>query len=171
MSGRAMESHFFVLEEVQMDQEAIVNQIKALIEPHLANRQVELVELTCHPSGGRVLLRCLVDTARGITLEELSSLNQAIGAILDEHDLIPWAYLLEVSSPGLDRPLKSWIDFERVIGRRLKIATTVPIQSRWEYSGELVNANEEAIVLRLDSGDKLRIALSEVARAAQEVKL
>lgn len=154
-----------------MDQTVLIGQIRALIEPLLAARRVELVDLTCHPGGGRLLVRCLVDTVSGITLEELSTLNRAIGAVLEEHDLIPERYLLEVSSPGLDRPLKQWTDFERIIGRRIQVQTTVPVDARQEHRGELLSANEQSIVLRLDSGEKLSILLNQIMHAVQEIKL
>ncbi|MBI3615297.1 MAG: ribosome maturation factor RimP [Candidatus Omnitrophica bacterium] len=154
-----------------MDKEAVLSQVRELIQPLLASRRTELVELTCRPEGSRVVLRCLVDTARGITVDELSRLNQAIGALLDEHDLIPDRYLLEVSSPGLDRPLKTQIDFERTIGRRIRVMMTVPVDSQWEMTGELLGAGEEMITLKLDNGDKLQILLSQISRAVQEIKL
>ena len=154
-----------------MDQEAVVGRVRELVEPLLSARQAELVELTCHPQGGRALVRFLVDTPQGIRLDELSALNQAIGAILEEHDVIPMPYLLEVSSPGLDRPLKNQADFDRVIGRRLKVRTAAPINEKWEYSGKLLNVNEEAIVLELNSGEKLKILLSSIAHAVQEIEI
>ena len=154
-----------------MDQTAILNRIQELIQPLLASRGAELVELTCHPGGGRLTLRCLVDTARGITLDELGSLNRAIGALLEEHDVIPDRYLLEVSSPGLDRRLKAGKDFERVIGRRVRIMTSAPVSSRQEHHGEVIGANDEAVVLRLDSGEKLQISLSQITFAVQEIGL
>lgn len=154
-----------------VDPAEIVEQVKTLIEPLLASRHVELVELTCHPTGGQWRLRCLVDTARGITLDELSFLSRSIGAILEEHDTIPERYLLEVSSPGLDRPLKSSRDFERVVGRRVRVITSSPVESRTEHGGVLLNAGEEAILLRLDSGAKIQIPLNQIARAVQDVQI
>jgi len=166
-------SHFFVLQGIWtvMDTTAIANQVRNLIEPLLTSRRVELVELTCHYGGGRLVLRCLMDTVRGITLDELSNLNRAIGALLDEHEVVSEHYLLEVSSPGLDRPLKRWTDFDRVIGRRLRVVRAVQPGSSQEHRGELLSVNEEAIVLRLDSGDKLQIPLSEITYAVQEIGL
>ena len=151
--------------------EEIERRVKELIRPVLMSRQVELVELTCRTGGGRLTLRCLVDTAWGITVQELSDLNHAIGAVLEEHDAVPAAYLLEVSSPGLDRPLKRWTDFERVIGRRVKVITNILVDSRFEHPGKLLSANEEAVVLSLDSGDKVRILLSQIASATQDIEL
>ncbi len=154
-----------------MEQEAMTQRVTELVQPLLASRQVDLVELTCRNAGPRVLVRILADTARGIQMDELSHLNHAIGALLEEHDLIPSAYTLEVSSPGLDRPLKAPLDYERVIGRRIKVSTNTPVNSKWEYAGELLNANEEAIVLKLDNGEKLQIPLSAINRAVQDFSL
>ncbi len=154
-----------------MEQEAMTQRVTELVQPILASRQVDLVELTCRNAGPRVLVRILVDTARGIQMDELSHLNRAIGALLEEHDLIPSAYTLEVSSPGLDRPIKTPLDYERVIGRRIKISTNAPVNSKWEYAGELLNANEEAIVLKLDNGEKQQIPLSAINRAVQDFSL
>ena len=154
-----------------LDKEAILSRVKELIQPLLAARQAELVELACRQEGSRVVLRCLVDTAQGITLEELSRLNQAIGAVLDEHDVIPERYLLEVSSPGLDRLLKTLPDFERVLGRRIRVMTAASVNSRREFIGELLGASDHMITLRLDNGDKLQILLSNIAHAVQEIKL
>lgn len=153
------------------DKEAVLNRVKELIQPLLEARQAELVELTCRQEGSRAVLRLLVDTARGITVEDLSRLNQAIGAVLDEHDVIPERYLLEVSSPGLDRPLKALRDFERVLGRRIRVMTAAPVNSRREFAGELLGAGDQMITLRLDNGDKLQILLSDIVHAAQEIRL
>lgn len=156
---------------MQEPTEEITHRVRDLIDPLLRSRGAELVELTCRPAGGRLLLRCLVDTASGVTLQQLGDLNRAIGAVLDEHDAVPQRYVLEVNSPGLDRPLKLPSDFERVIGRRVRVRTSLPLDSRWEHVGELLGVSEEVVVLRLDSGDKLQIDLGQIASAAQEVQL
>lgn len=152
-------------------QTEILSRVRELIRPLLAGRGVELVELTCHPGGGGLTLRCLVDTARGITLDEVSGLNRSIGAVLEEHGAIPDRYLLEVSSPGLDRLLKTAADFERVIGRRVKVSTSAPVADRQEHRGEVLGVNEEAVMLRLDSGEKLPIPFSQIQHAVQEIEI
>ena len=153
-----------------IDQTELLNRVRELIRPLLASRGVELVELTCHLGGGRVTLRCLVDTARGITVEELSGLNRSIGAVLEEHNVIADRYLLEVSSPGLDRVLKTAADFERVIGRRVKVTTSVPVDNRQEHRGQVLGVNEEAVMLRLDSGEKLPVPMAQIQHAVQEIE-
>lgn len=151
------------------DPTAIIDRVRELTEPLLASRQVELVELTCRPQGGGLALKFLVDTARGIRMEELSSLNRAIGAVLDEHDAVPERYTLEVSSPGLDRPLRNGRDFERVIGRRVRVLTSVPVNARQEHHGDVLGASDEVVTLKADSGEKVQIPLSQVVHAVQEV--
>lgn len=149
----------------------ITNRVRDLIHPLISAKQVELVDLLCHYGGGRLVIKCLVDTPRGITLDELSSLNRSIGAVMEEHEAISEPYVLEVSSPGLDRPLKRWTDFERIIGRRVRVFTAAPLDARTEHHGEVLAANEENVVLRLDSGDKLPVPLNQIVRAEQEIKL
>ena len=154
-----------------MDQTERINRVKELICGLLAARQVELVDLMVAYGGGRLQVRCLVDTVRGIKMSDLSDLSRSIGAILDEREVFPEPYVLEVSSPGLDRPLKSCPDFERILGRRIRVLTATNLDGRQEHRGELLSAGQEAIVLRLDSGEKLLIPLTEIRHAVQEVRL
>ena len=152
------------------DATAILARVQELIGPLLANRGMELVELTCRPHGGGLVLRLLVDTARGVSVGDLSSLNRAVGAVLDEHDAVPERYTLEVSSPGLDRPLKSGRDFERVIGRRVRVLTAVPVHDRQEHHGDVLGASDELVTLKSDSGEKVQIPLAHITHAVQEVR-
>ena len=152
-----------------IDQTEILNRVRELIRPLLASRGVELVDFTCHMGNGRLTLRLLVDTARGITVDELSGLNRSIGALIEEHDLIQDRYLLEVSSPGLDRRLKTAADFERVIGRRVRVTTSVPVADRHEHHGEVLGATEEAVMLRMDSGEKRQVPFAQITHAVQEI--
>lgn len=154
-----------------MDKRVVVEEVKRLVAPLLKSRQVELVDLTYQYGGRRSILRFLVDTAQGVRLDELSALNHAISAVLDEKEVVPGSYTLEVSSPGLDRLLTRAADFERVIGRRLRVITSEPLEGEREHAGELLSAGEEAVVLRLDSGQKRRIALAQIARAKQEIRI
>jgi len=142
-----------------------------LIEPVLAEHKMELVELLCRPQGGQLRIKILVDAVGGVTLKRCADVNRAIGGVLDASGLIEERHTIEVSSPGLDRPLKRWTDFDRIIGRRVRIFTAAPLDARTEHHGEVLAANEENVVLRLDSGDKLPIPLNQIVRAEQEIKL
>ncbi len=152
------------------DPTAIIDRVRELTQPLLANRQMELVELTCRPVGGGWVLRFLVDNVSGVRVEDLSSLNRAIGAVLEEHEAVPERYTLEVSSPGLDRPLKSGRDFERVIGRRVRVHTSVPVNDKQEHHGSVLGASDEVVSLKTDSGEKVLIPLAQITHAVQEVE-
>ncbi len=152
------------------DANAILARVRGLTDPLLASRNVELVELTCRPAGGGLALKFLVDTARGIAVGELTSLSRAIGAVLDEHEAVPERYTLEVSSPGLDRALRSGRDFERVIGRRVRVLTSAPVHDRQEHHGDVLGASDELVTLKDDSGEKVQIHLAQIVHAVQEVK-
>ena len=83
---------------------------------------------------------------------------------------MPERYTLEVSSPGLDRLLKSGRDFERVIGRRVKILTSAPVNDKQEHHGNVLGASDEVVSLKTDSGEKVLIPLAQIIHAVQEVK-
>ena len=149
--------------------EKVLAHVRTLVDPLLVARRVELVELTYRREGPQTVLRFLVDTAAGITVQECTALNQAIGALLDEHEVMTDPYCLEVSSPGLDRFLKTTWDFERVIGRRVKIHLRAPVDGLWEVIGVVASVGDELITIELDQGTRVRVPLLEMTSARQDV--
>ena len=149
--------------------EAIRARVAGLIAPMLAARRVEPVELTYRRAGPQAVLRLLVDTAAGITVQACTELSRAIGAVLDEHDAIPERYVLEVASPGLDRPLRSGRDFERVIGRRVALQLSEPVAGLRELAGTVVSVGDALVTVRLDRGDALRVPLRAITTARQDI--
>jgi len=143
--------------------------VHALVDPMLAARHVELVELTYRREGPQTVLRFLVDTAAGITVEECRVLNHAIGAVLDEHDAVPDRYCLEVASPGLDRPLRTARDFERVLHRRVRLTLREPVEGFQTVVGALEGVGEAVVTVAVDHGPRLRIPLAGIVRATQEI--
>ena len=95
----------------------ITEEIKKLIQPVIDQEQVELVDLIYRREAGRYVLRLLVYKVNGVSLDDCSRINRAISDILDNSDLIQHSFVLEVNSPGLDRPIVTKRDFERNIGR------------------------------------------------------
>ncbi len=169
-------SHFFcslqilgVFRCVSVENERLVGRIRELVAPWCASRHVELVELEYHPSRSHSTLKFLLDTPAGITVEELKGASQAFGALLDEQDVIPGRFLLEVSSPGLDRRLKTMEDFERVVGRRVWIQMKESLEGAWEFRGEVVSVGDRLVTIKLDDGNKVRVPLESMGTARQEV--
>ena len=146
-----------------MDQPHI-QAIEALVQPILAEQDVELVELFCHPQGGRLLVRLLVDQIGGITLARCAQLNQRIADLLETSNLIEGSFTLEVSSPGLDRPLTRPRDFERALGEQLQIEVHLAEGHFKTIQGMLLAVQPLAIVLRTSSSS-LTVAFREIQSA------
>ena len=131
----------------------------------------ELVDLTVQKFSGSVSLRFLVDRpCGGISLKECQLLNQEIALILDREDIVGAGYYtLEVSSPGLDRPLITKKDFFRVVGRRLKVFLRKPFKKRLEIEGRLDCLKGESLFLGL--GGKIEeITLDKIHKAKQVIE-
>ncbi|MBI4227421.1 MAG: ribosome maturation factor RimP [Candidatus Omnitrophica bacterium] len=143
--------------------------VHELVDPMLAARRVELVELMYRREGPQMVLRFLVDTSTGITVQQCRELNQAIGAVLDEHDVVPERYCLEVASPGVDRPLKTERDFERVLHRRVRLALREPVEGLWTVVGAVEGVGDAVVTVAVDHGPRLRILLAGIVSATQEV--
>ena len=149
--------------------EQVLAKVRGLVDPMLAARHVELVELAYHRGGSQAVLRFLVDTAAGITVKECGELNRAIGAVLDEHDVVPERYCLEVASPGVDRPLRTARDFERVLHRRVRLTLREPVEGQQTVIGAVEGVGEAVVTVAVDHGPRLRIPLASIASAAQDV--
>lgn len=141
--------------------DATVEQIHALIEPMLADRQMELVELTCHPQGGQWLVRLLVDHPGGVTIQACAQINRRLGDALEAANVIEGSYTIEVSSPGLDRPLATPRDFERAVGEQVRMTLKLVDGRTKELEGLLLAVQPEAVVIKTPSGH-ITVPLSEI---------
>jgi len=130
---------------------------------------VEDVELA--GSARKPTLRVVIDREGGVRISDCEALSREISAVLDVEDLFPGPYNLEVSSPGLDRPLKKPADFKKQTGKLARVITKKPvIGDQSFFVGRLVQADEDSFVLRI--GEKeLRIAYDAVKRARLEVEV
>ena len=133
--------------------ETLTAQVQALVEPILAEQGMELVELTCRPQSGQQLVRLLVDKVGGVTIQQCARVNQAVGQALEAANLIEASYMVEVSSPGLDRPLASKRDFERALGEDVVVELSVGEGRTKQLQGMLLAVQHEAIVLKMPAGN------------------
>lgn len=126
-------------------------------------------ELICveHRQGGRQRVRLYIDRPEGIGLEDCERVSQQVGGVLDVNELIPGEYVLEVSSPGDDRPLAKAEHFNRFIGQRIRIRTLVPLGGRRNFTGLLIGSTPESIEMDVDGQPLvLRLDQLEMARLA-----
>ena len=138
------------------------DQVRALVEPLLADQGVELVDLTL--GGGVLDLR--VDTpAGGIDLDTIARVTQSVSRLLDERDPIPGRYTLEVSSPGLERPLRTPAHYRRFVGTTVSVKTHAHVEGERRAKGILEAADDEGfVVVDAESGPR-RLSYSDVERA------
>ena len=149
--------------------EPLVAHIQVLAEPILAERGMELVELTCRPQGRQLLIRLLVDRAGGITIQQCAQVNRLLGESLDAASLIAQSYTIEVSSPGLDRPLVSKRDFERALGEDLQLDLNMGDGRFKELQGMLLAVQQEAVVLKTGAGN-LTIPFAQIRTAKKALR-
>jgi ribosome maturation factor RimP len=148
-----------------------LEQIRKSVLPYLNNVAVELVDLLLVRERGRLVLRFLVDRDGGITLGECAQLNREIGRILDQENIIQQRYILEVSSPGLDRALLNTADFQRVKGQLLKVILHQAVNRQNVWTGILDVVNDKYLILHTEQGLRIRIARENIAHAKLEIKI
>ena len=105
------------------------------------------------PQKESALLRIFIDSEAGITVDDCGIVSNQIGAALDVEDLIPVAYILEVSSPGLDRVLFIPAHYTRYLGRTIKVRTRLPVEKRRNFVGKLLDVNDEQIAMQVEGID------------------
>lgn len=149
----------------------IVERVRSLAVPILADRGLELVDVEFRREGRGWTLRLFMDRAGGVTLDDCQRVSQELGDHLDVADIIPHAYTLEVSSPGLDRPLTRDADFLRFAGKAARITTRDAIQGQRNFRGRLAGLVNGEVLLDLADGRQVRIPRGLVARARLEIEL
>ena len=137
---------------------------EALVAPVVEASGLELVEVTFRREAGRKVLRVVVDREGGVDIDTISATAEQVSRRLDLEGFAPGPYALEVSSPGIERPLRRPVDFRRRVGDRVKVRTVTPIEGARNHAGALVSADAEAIVVATDGGE-LRVPYAHVASA------
>lgn len=126
------------------------DELAALLAPAVNDAGVEFWELEYNSRAGGGLLRLYIDRPDGITVDDCARVSHAVSAVLDKHDPIPGEYTLEVSSPGLDRVLRTREHFVRFAGETVRLETNLPIDGRRRFSGRLEKVGAQEIVLAVD---------------------
>ena len=151
------------------------DRVREIAERVAASSGLEVVNVELRGGGKARMLRIVIDKAAGITHEDCAGLSREVSTILDVEDAVPGgSYLLEVSSPGLDRELVRPADYERFVGSRVKLTTREPVNGTQHFEGKLESFREGRLTLELSAGRKkhrqeagarVEIELANVARA------
>jgi len=151
----------------------ILARITSATEAILASSNLELVDLEERREGRTLVLCIYIDREGGVTLDDCAAVSRELSSILDVEDFIPERYTLEVSSPGLNRPLKKISDFERSIGKLVRLRTSSLWQDeagnrRKTFYGELTAVSGNSLVLALKEGQLAIVPLDVIAKANLE---
>ena len=129
--------------------------VRGIVERVAASRGLEVVECDFRGGGKARMLRVFIDKPGGVTHEDCANVSHEVGTILDVEDAVPGgSYLLEVSSPGLDRKLVRPGDYERFAGSLVKVTTREPVDGNRHFQGRLESFQEGRLTLDLDAGRK-----------------
>ncbi len=151
----------------------VAARVAELATPRAGSLGLELVDVEYRQEGGRMVLRLFIDREGGVSLDDCAAVSRELSEILDVEDVIRGRYNLEVSSPGLDRPLKKPSDYDRFAGRLVKIRTFELLaddagNKRKTFVGELIGLEEGVVRLKLKEGQTAGIPLAKVAKANLE---
>ena len=148
--------------------------IAALVEtmagPVAQEHGLELVDVEYVKEAGHWYLRVFIEKPEGVDLDDCAAVSRELSSLLDEKDPIPGDYMLEVSSPGLERPLKKDKDFEKYEGRKINIRTFAPFNGSKEFVGELAGLKDNEIILRTE-GETIAIPRDKAAQVRLEVEV
>lgn len=148
-----------------MDYKTVTEELKKMIDLALEEEGVELVEFNLVRTGNTSLLRLLVDIkGGGINIADCARINHKVGNLLELSNILEEKYVLEVSSPGLDRPLKNKSDFSRVINKKVKFFLNQAINGRIELDAVVVQVEPDAVGVEVE-GKILQIPLSVITKA------
>ncbi len=136
----------------------------ALLEPVAPRHGLELVAVEIAGAPKRPVIRVFLDRAGGIDLDAITSANRWISDAIDDSGSIAGSYTLEVSSPGLDRPLRTLADFERFTGSEASVRTGEPVHGRSRFTGRIIGVEGDEVILEADD-ELVRLAHSLIAKA------
>ena len=142
----------------------VMKEVSALIEPVLDEMEIELVDIEYLSEQGRWILRIYVDKSGGITLGDCTQVSREIGDLIEVKDIFHQEYVLEVSSPGLNRRLKKEKDFERAVGKNIKIRMVTPFEGQRNFRGSLQSFQDGILCLSVRD-DLILLPYGDVEKA------
>lgn len=137
---------------------------ETLVRPVIEGAGLEIVEIVFRRESGRRVLRVVVDREGGVDLDTIAEISERVSRRLDLEGFAPGPYALELSSPGIERRLRRPEEYRRRLGEKVRVKVTAPLQGKTVVEGELVSADDEAIVIAA-SGGELRVRHAEIASA------
>ena len=149
----------------------ITEKVKELLSPIISELRIELVELSVKKKKKGHILRVFIDKQGGIAINDCENVSEQLSSILDVEDIFPGKFTLEVSSPGIDRPLKSSADFKRSLGRLVNVSTHEVFEGKVSFTGKISGVTSEGVLLELEGDNRsLEIPFQIIVKASQEIR-
>lgn len=145
--------------------ERIVKEVLLLAESLLPEFGMEMVDVEFRFERGRWTLRVFIDKKGGVTVDDCASVSRDLGDLVEAENIIGHPYVLEVSSPGLNRPLRKESDFIRSIGKLIRLEMSRPINRRKNFTGRLAHVKEGMVGLLVDDANLVELPIDEIKRA------
>jgi len=153
-----------------MKKNVLENMVAEMVNPILEKYNFELVDVEFVKEGPNLYLRVFIDKPGGITIDDCQKVSEELSNILDERDPIQENYFLEVSSPGLDRPLKTNKDLERSIGKDIEISLYKQINGKKKHIGKLMKFDDTHIVISSEEDKEIQINREFISKVNLAIK-
>ncbi len=147
----------------------INEKIMDVVDSVIKKSDVELYDITYSKEASRKILRILLDKKGGINLDECSSINREISNIFEENELLDDNSVVEVCSPGLDRPLRTKAHYEKSMGCDIEVNLFAPKDSKKKFSGKLLGMTEDNIVIETEEGVSVEISFKDISKAKWKI--
>jgi ribosome maturation factor RimP len=144
------------------------DRVSGIIQKVIESQGYEFVEAELKGAGKNSVLRIFIDAPAGISHRDCELVSEQVGTVLDVEDLIPFAYTLEVSSPGLERKLVKERDYTRFVGKLARIQTRIPLRQQKVFRGLLQGIRDGKVQLEMPNGELLEIPLDVIREARLE---
>lgn len=151
--------------------EGIAERVSEIAAKVAREKSVELVNVELAGTKRNLIVRVFIDKPEGVTIDDCSTVSRAIEAILDEEDFISTAYLLEVSSPGLDRGLFTLDDYRKFAGKKAKIRTSKAIAGQTNFTGRIAGVDDETVHFHDKTNGRVSIPFADIEKANLKVDL
>ncbi|MCI8613379.1 MAG: ribosome maturation factor RimP [Clostridia bacterium] len=140
----------------------IVEKVDSLIRDTIERLGYEIVDIEYKKQYGQMNLTVFIDIEKGVSLDDCETVHNAVNPILDEADPIDGTYILNISSPGLDRPFKKQRDFERNYGREVEVKLYAPLMGKKNYEGVLKEKTDSTVTIETENGE-IKLEMTRVA--------
>lgn len=145
--------------------QSLVAKITGLAEQVAASMGMEVVLVEIKGNGKRSVIRTFIDQSAGISLDDCERFSRRLSVSLDVEDWIPFSYILEVSSPGVNRPLIKEADYRRFFGSNAKVRTKLPFKGQRNFKGKIAGMSDGQLKLEITPGEQIEIALMDIEKA------